>query len=193
MLLEIVAVTLTVLLHITSFHISSVPSSDAASSSLKRPIPPSEQIASNQISSPAPTEVPTATPSPTDTPTPIPTDAPTPTDTPVPTDIPTPTIMPMIVTSSDLETLFSKYSDEYHVDKDLLKKIANCESGFNSQAENGDYRGMFQFAAESWVATRTAMGMDASPDLRMNAEESIRTTAYKIANGGQNSWPSCSK
>jgi hypothetical protein len=35
------------------------------------------------------------------------------------------------------------------------------------------------------------MGLDTNPDLRKNAEEAIRTAAYKILNGGRGAWPNC--
>lgn len=112
----------------------------------------------------------------------------TPTPTIAPTSTPVPTPIPVV---TDLETLFTKYADEFHVDKEELKKIARCESGFNTQAVAGDYLGMFQFATRSWISVRTAMGLDQNPDLRRNAEESIRTTAYMLARGQQNAWPNC--
>jgi soluble lytic murein transglycosylase-like protein len=84
------------------------------------------------------------------------------------------------------------YSDQYHVDENELKKIAQCESGFNPNSNNsGLYLGMFQFAASSWSSARSRMGLDPNPDLRTNAEESIKTAAYMIANGGINAWPNC--
>jgi len=127
------------------------------------------------------------------------TQAPTPTEVPItiaPTAIPSPTATPIpqatIAVVTDLETLFTKYSDEYHADKELLKKIARCESGFNTTSNNsGMYLGMFQFSAQTWSSTRSAMGLDPNPDLRTNAEEAIKTAAYKIANGGVNAWPNC--
>lgn len=121
---------------------------------------------------------------PTSTPFPTPTSAP-PTATPQP--------KPTIEVIADLETLFTKYGDEYHVDKELLKKIAKCESGFNSQSDTGLYAGMFQFASQTWISTRTLMGLDPNPDLRKNAEESIRTAAFMVSRGQQNAWPTCSK
>lgn len=118
------------------------------------------------------------------------------TPTPLPTSIPSPspTILPQptIAVVTDTESLFTQFADEYHVDKEMLKKIARCESGFNTNSNNsGMYLGMFQFAAQTWISTRASMGLDTNTDLRMNAEEAIRTAAYKIANGGINSWPNC--
>jgi hypothetical protein len=134
---------------------------------------------------PTPTTTPTPTPTPTNTPTPTPT--PTPTNTPTPT--PTPTEMPAPV---DLEALFEKYSSQYSVDRGLLKRIADCESHFNTNANWRDvYIGMYQFSESSWVATRTQMNADTNPALRTNAEESIKTAAFKLSIGGQNAWPNC--
>jgi hypothetical protein len=162
------------------------------SSTLISPIPnpalqselPEGQIVA-MLSEPTPTPLPTATP------TPSPTHTPTPTATPSPTDTPTPTPPPSVAAPVDLESLFSRFADEYKVDKELMKRIAKCESSFNSEASNGDYLGMFQYASSSWSGVRSRMGADPNPDLRKNAEETIRTAAYHIANGGQGSWPSC--
>lgn len=117
---------------------------------------------------------------------------PTPTSTPTPTPSPTPLPKPTIAVVSDLETLFTKFADQYHVDKEVLKGIARCESGFNATSNNsGMYLGMYQFAAQTWQSTRNAMGLDPNPELRTNPEEAIKTAAYKIANGGINAWPNC--
>lgn len=113
-----------------------------------------------------------------------------PTAAPEPTDVPTP--QPTIAVAVDLESLFDKYSAEYGADKELLKKIAKCESGFNPNSNNsGMYLGMYQFASSTWVANRNRMGLDSNPELRTNAEEAIRTAAYMIAGGGKGHWPNC--
>lgn len=134
---------------------------------------------------PTPTIEPTATIVPTQTPTPEPTATPT----PEPTATPTP--MPTITVSVDLEPLFSKYGDQFAVDKELMKRIARCESGFNPNSDTGLYAGMFQYAAQTWISARTQMGLDTNPDLRKNPEESIRTTAFMLANGRSSAWPNC--
>lgn len=98
----------------------------------------------------------------------------------------------------NLDSWFRKYADEFGVDESLLKKIAKCESGFNPTAGSGQvpsagsYGGMFQYAASTWSSTRQQMDLDPNPDLRFNAEESIKTSAFKISRGGQSSWPVCS-
>lgn len=140
---------------------------------------------------PPPASKPTTTPTPTP-PSPPPTDGSTATPTQIPTVTPTLTPQPSLE-SGDLESLFDHFAGEFSVDENLLKRIASCESGFNSNAENGDYQGMFQFAASSWMTTRLAMGADINTDLRKNTEEAIKTAAFMIAHNGAGAWPSCSK
>ncbi len=143
------------------------------------------------------TEVPNVTPVP-----PTPTTPPVkfilksvtiPTPTVVPTAIPKaiPAPRPAVAAPADLEPFFDKYAGEYAIDKEDLKRIAKCEAGFNSQSDTGLYAGMYQFAAQTWTSTRNTMGMDPNPDLRKNAEESIRTAAFKIKIGGRGAWPNC--
>jgi len=139
-----------------------------------------------QVVSPLPLTSPTPTPIPTATPTPLPTAIPT----PIPTSTPTPTPIP-ISAPVDLESLFGKYSNQYHADLGLLKKIAACESGFNATSENGPYAGMFQFMEQTWTTVRTRMGENPDSNLRKNAEEAIKTAAYVIGNGGVSAWAGC--
>lgn len=111
---------------------------------------------------------------------------------PTPTSLPTPTQVPLSAPApNDLDEIFERFSSEYSVDKELLKHIAKCESSYNTNAQNGDYTGMFQFAGQTWSSIRSSMGLDPSPDLRTNAEESIRTAAAMIAKGQQNAWRNC--
>ena len=117
---------------------------------------------------------------------------PTPTNTPTPTPSPTPLPQPTIAVVTDIESLFTQFADEYHINKEELKKIARCESGFNTNSNNsGMYLGMFQFAAQTWISTRASMGLDTNTDLRTNAGEAIRTAAYMLSQGRQSSWPNC--
>jgi soluble lytic murein transglycosylase-like protein len=136
----------------------------------------------------APAE-PKATEVKTEEPTPTPTVA-IPTATPEPTALPTPA--PTNPPAPELEAMFDKYSSEYGADKELMKKIARCESGFNTTSNNsGMYLGMYQFSSSTWSANRNRMGLDPNPDLRTNPEEAIRTAAYMISKGGQGHWPNC--
>lgn len=127
--------------------------------------------------------------------TPTPTTTPSPTLTPTPTITltPSPTPIPIIIAPKELDDLFVKYGNEYSVDKELLKRIANCESTLNINATAGDYAGLFQFSKQTWINTRLIMGADANIDLRFNAEESIKTAAFLISRGKTGIWPNCSK
>jgi len=134
---------------------------------------------------PSPTPIPTATSTPT------PTNMPTPTPTPFPTLTPTPTPTPTPFPLTTFESYFDEFSNKYKVSKELLKKIAFCESGVNPGAVNGEYGGMYQFTVETWKATRDMMGADNNPDLRFGAKEAIETAAFKIANKGERAWANC--
>lgn len=136
-------------------------------------------------------EIDRITPTSTPAPTPTPTQTPTPTKKPTPTPSPTPRPTPIIVTSAELEGLFTKYSSEYSVDKELLKRIAYCESSFNPNASNRDYGGLFQFSTLLWVSTRTLMGQDSNVSLRFNPEEAVRTAAFMVSQGRLGIWPNC--
>lgn len=122
-----------------------------------------------------------------------------------PTVLPTvaPTVLPTIapaavippIAPSELDTLFDTYANQYGISSATLKVIANCESKFNPSAlsKNGLYGGLFQYSPSTWASTRRSMGLDENPELRFNAEEAIKTTAFKIANGGIGAWPHCGK
>lgn len=164
-----------------------------ATPALQGDLPEKELVAMLQEPTPTPTNAPTPTPTtaPTNTPTPA---AQSPlssaTATPLPTDTPTPT-PPPVAAPLDIEAVFQRFADEFKTDKEQLKRIAKCESGFNAEATNGDYVGMFQYASSSWSSMRSRMGVDTNPDLRRNPEEMIKTAAYHIANYGTGAWPSC--
>jgi hypothetical protein len=140
---------------------------------------------------------PTVSPVPTQSPHPptTPITKTTPSITPSPTSTPTstPTLSPTTkpVSKSEIENLIIKYSDEYKINKDQLRKIAVCESGLNPKAENLIYEGLFQFAPASWKSYRKQMNADTSPELRTNAEEAIKTAAYMLSQGKENAWPNC--
>jgi len=160
----------------------------------------SQEIVLGENITKEPTNTPTLTPSGPEalsgrrpTPTLTLTPTPIPTYTPTLSPSPTPTPIPVILTSSELENLFSKYANQYSVDKEVLKKIAKCESNFNTNAVFKDYAGLFQFATSSWISTRNLMGQDNNPGLRTNADEAIKTAAFKISRGELNAWPNCNK
>lgn len=156
-----------------------------------------------------PTPTPTLIPTPTasnaaEAPTPIPTATPTatprPTATasnaayaPTPSPTPTPKPTPIPETATQLDEWFTKYSNHYSIDRQKFWNIAVCESGLRPNATNGIYGGLFQFSPATWKSTRAAMQMDPNPDLRFNAEEAIKTAAFKTSVSGLGSWPNCGK
>lgn len=189
MVKEIVAFSLTILSGLPAMFVpmlwqgSALPPFDS-------PIPKEEIVLSVKTAKNLP-EKPPDTPTPTNTPTPTPTDTPTPTATPTPLPAGRQGV-PTVTTSQDLESLFTKYADEYHIDKERLKHIAACESGFNTQANyNNLYLGMFQFSEGAWTTVRSSMGLSTDQELRKNAEESIRSAAFMLSRGQENAWPSC--
>lgn len=127
--------------------------------------------------------------------------SPTPTSTPTPSPLPTATIIPPtptitptpapIVAPGYLNDLFIRFSNEYSVNNELLKRIAKCESGFGTGASSHGYAGLFQFSEPIWIQTRTLMGMGTNPDLRFSGEESIRTAAFMLSQNHGGIWPNC--
>ncbi len=100
--------------------------------------------------------------------------------------------VPVSISSiQEIRDFFEKYGNEYGLDPKLLEKIAYCESGFNNRAVNGPYAGLFQFCSSTWVSNRRALGLNTNPNLRFNAEESVRTAAFKISRDGTGAWPVC--
>lgn len=147
------------------------------------------QTLQNPELTPTPTPLPTSTPTPIKSgPTPLP---PTPTPTLIPTSTPTPVAV-QTVSGSELDNFFTTYSTQYGVDREQLRRIAICESSFNTNASYLGYGGMYQFSEGSWISTRNSMGQNTDPALRFNAEESVKTAAYKLSQAnGANAWPSC--
>lgn len=131
---------------------------------------------------------------------------PTPTPTPIPAVKGATTVKPDAIDSSkltvvvdhqlepsDTAPLYEKYGAMYGIDPVMLQKIASCESGERANAVNGPYAGMFQFVAATWSSNRRAMGEDPDPALRYNAEEAVKTAAFKMSRDGYGAWPSCSR
>jgi hypothetical protein len=134
--------------------------------------------------------IPTPTPLPTPTSTPTPTPKPTPTPRPTPKPTPTPKPQPKF-TSEEIYHFTDKYAGIYGIDANVIRHIAICESGFNPTARHFIYGGLFQFSPGTWKAFRQKMGEKTDPDLRFNAEEAVRTTAYILALKGYQNWPEC--
>ncbi|QQS38487.1 transglycosylase family protein [Candidatus Woesebacteria bacterium] len=98
-------------------------------------------------------------------------------------------------TPNAITDLIDKYAVDYNVSSTKMKTIAKCESGFRSDAASatGTYVGLYQFHPSTWISNRNAMGLDPDPSLRSNAEEAIKTAAYKMARDGYGAWPVCGK
>ncbi len=140
----------------------------------------SSQVLGTETVIPTPTATPQVTPTPTTTP------KATPKATPKPTMAP-------VVAHADIESLFQQHASTHGVDAEIMKKIAQCESGMRPEATNGPYGGMFQFVSSTWVSNRRAMGKDTDPNLRFNAAEAIETAAFKMGRDGYGAWPACSR
>jgi len=151
-----------------------------------------------------PSPEPTITPKPTSTVKPTSTATPKPTLTPTPkvssSPSPTPVVLsiqstpgptPDVWSPSQLEPWFAQYAGVYGIDKNVMERIANCESHFNPNASNGEYLGLFQFSPGTWVNYRGQMGLDSNQSLRTNSEEAIKTAAFAISKSGTGMWPSC--
>jgi len=139
----------------------------------------SESIVSNSVPLPTLTLTPTPTPSP----------AP-----PPPTQTPTPNLAPLPMkayTSEEIHGFIEDYAKQYGVSIDVLRHIAVCESGFNPQARNGPYIGLYQFGPTAWKNNRALMGEDTDLALRFDAKESAQTAAYLVSLGRRDIWPNC--
>jgi len=148
-----------------------------------------ETIANPQIES-LETEVETPTQAALETVTPIPTATPTamprPTSTPPPTPVPQP-----VYSDQEVNEFIESFSTQYGLDPNVVRHIAQCESGFNQTAVNGAYAGLFQFGTSAWVTARAQMGESADLSIRLNAEESVHTASYHLSQGRTDLWPNC--
>jgi len=109
--------------------------------------------------------------------------------TPTPTIIPTPTAQ--VSAPTDLEVLFNEFANQYAVDANYLKSIADCEAHFNNAVLVDDYAGMYQFTTSTWIHYRNLMSKDPNPNLRFGKRESIETAAFVVSIGKSGIWPSC--
>jgi len=147
------------------------------------------QTVNNVIVAPSPAA--TIIPSPASTPTPMSSPIPKPTNTPM--SSPTPAPPPIPITTQQLDSWFTTYSAYYSIDRQKLWLIAVCESNLNPSALNGNYAGLYQFSEGTWRTTRVRMNLNPDPQLRFNAEEAIRTAAFRISTVGLSAWPNCGK
>lgn len=107
--------------------------------------------------------------------------------TPTAKSTPTPTM----ATSEEVYKLIEKYAPMKGIDPNVIRHMALCESGFRSNATNGIYAGLFQFAPASWRSIRAEMSKDTNIDLRYSPEEAIQTAIYALSMGRGGMWPNC--
>ena len=95
----------------------------------------------------------------------------------------------------NLEAKIRQYAAEYGANPEVMILIAKCESGFNNNAisPSGAYKGMYQFVASTWQSNRRAMGLSEDLNLMYDAEEAIKTAAFKMGRDGYGAWPVCSQ
>jgi len=105
---------------------------------------------------------------------------------------PTPTVKPQpVFTPEQVYEFYEKFGILYAIDPDVLRHVAECESGFNPSAKNKIYGGLYQFDSATWINYRTKMGLDTDPDLRYHAEEAIKTASFALSKGAARLWPNC--
>jgi soluble lytic murein transglycosylase-like protein len=195
----------------TQANISTPPSEQVTETSI---LGATTQADQSDIPIPVPTVTTNPTLAPTQTPTATPTATPrrTPSNTPSATPNPSPTTEPAILpkytkspetpsptprptakalTGPEMDALFTKYAAEYNTDRELLRRIAICESSLNPNARNINYVGLYQFGQAAWVSNRQAMGLSTDLTLRIDPEESIKTAAWMLSQGKSAAWPNC--
>jgi soluble lytic murein transglycosylase-like protein len=96
---------------------------------------------------------------------------------------------------ADVEAKIRQYANVYGANPEVMIVIARCESGFRADAisASGAYKGMYQFVTSTWQSNRRAMGLPDDPALMFNAEEAIKTAAFKMGRDGYGAWPVCSQ
>ena len=117
------------------------------------------------------------------------------------TTTPTATPVPVVAYAAtpeapeDIKALIYRYAGEYGVDPEKMIRIAKCESNYRVGAvsPSGRYVGLYQFVDTTWRSNRNAMGFDPDPALRANAEEAVKTAAFKMGRDGYGAWPVCGK
>ncbi len=150
---------------------------------LKKSTPPHQTILNPRSSL---TPSPSLPPPPSPKPSPITPPSPSLTPTPSPSSSPQPQFSP-----EEIHNFFVSFSNEYHLDVNILRHIAVCESGFNPQAQNLSYAGLFQFSQNTWTHYRNLQNLDPNPDLRLNAKEAIKTASYVLSINQAYIWPNC--
>lgn len=79
--------------------------------------------------------------------------------------------------SSNLDTLISKYSGHYNVPESLVRRVIARESGFNPAARNGPYLGLMQIRHD----TARSMGYTGSAEGLLDAETNLKYAVKYLA------------
>ena len=74
----------------------------------------------------------------------------------------------------------------YGCNASQLKRIMNCESTGNPNAQNGIYTGLFQFHPQTFSANAARAGLS-NPNI-YNGYDQVATAAYMFANGQAGQW-----
>lgn len=94
------------------------------------------------------------------------------------------------VTNPTIENIVNFYAKKYDVSaKDMLCTLKH-ESGYRKYAQNGQSTatGIAQILIGTWKGWRKEMHEDQNPNLRFDADESIKTMAWAFSKGKQNAW-----
>lgn len=97
-------------------------------------------------------------------------------------------IIPKICDFSDIHLLISCFGDYYGLSYTKALRVANCESGLRSTAQNSisSAGGIYQFIDSTWESTKIRME---EPDLvKYNAYDNIKAGLWLASNDGWRHW-----
>ena len=86
-----------------------------------------------------------------------------------------------------MKSLITAQSQKYHIDPELLIRIAVCESGLNPNIKNpaSSASGIFQFLNSTFLSQATKYGL---PLDKNNPEIQAELAARMISDGGLRHW-----
>lgn len=93
---------------------------------------------------------------------------------------------PILATS--IPDLFTKYSTQYGISEQLIKKVANCESSFSPKAINhsDNSQGLMQFQPQTFYTYAKKISI-ANPSI-WNADQQVHVAAYMFSIGQGKQW-----
>ena len=88
----------------------------------------------------------------------------------------------------NIKSIIITKAQRYHIDQELLLRIADCESGFKPDIKNSisSASGIFQFLTGTFI--HYALAYDLSIDNKNDPEIQAELAARIIANGGLKHW-----